>query len=133
MTAKKPSGRDRPDRLWLCLLPMAAQFGCDLGIQHLFQPGQGLGDQGRIGNPVIPADHDIDGLVLFHHAITEDKRARAERKQLARPKKAATEVTPKLPNQLARWRPKLRPTSQARRRSGSGRLVARNTFLNAGT
>src|SRR5713101_8008257 len=82
MTAKKPSRRDRQDRLWLRLLAMATQFSRDFGVQHLFQPGQGLGDQGGVGNAVIPADHDIDGLVL-HHAITEDKRPRAQRMQLA--------------------------------------------------
>jgi len=43
-------------------MPKAPQFSRDLGVQHLFQPGQGLCDQGRIGNPVIPADQDVDGL-----------------------------------------------------------------------
>ena len=40
-----------------------AQFGRDFAVQHLFQPDQDFGDQGGIGNPVVPADHDIDGLV----------------------------------------------------------------------
>src|SRR6267142_4232668 len=82
MTAKKPSGGDRQDRLWLGLLPMAAQFSRDFGVQHLFQPGQGLGHQGGVGNAVIPADHDVDGLVL-HHAIAEDEWPRAQRMEFA--------------------------------------------------
>src|SRR5712692_6623222 len=85
MTAKKPSGRDRPDRLWLRLLPGPAQFSHDFGVQHLFQPVKGPGDQGGVGNAVIPANHDIDGLVLLYDAITEDKRAGAERVKLASP------------------------------------------------
>src|SRR6266849_8079272 len=77
------SRRDRPDRLRLRLLPGPAQFVGDFGVQHLFQPGQGRCDQGGVGNAVIPADHDIDGLVWFDHPITEDKRTWTERMQLA--------------------------------------------------
>jgi hypothetical protein len=33
-----PSGRDRPDRFWLGLLPICAQFGGNFPVQHLFQP-----------------------------------------------------------------------------------------------
>jgi hypothetical protein len=40
MAARKRSGGHRPDRLWLCLLPMAAQFGRYLDVQHLFQPDE---------------------------------------------------------------------------------------------
>jgi hypothetical protein len=37
-TARRQSGCDRPDRFWLGLLPIGAQFGRYFRIQHLFQP-----------------------------------------------------------------------------------------------
>ena len=72
MTAKKPSGSDRPDRFWLALGLFATQFSCDIGVEHLFQPGQDPCDQGRVGKAVIPADHDIDAVVWLQYAIAED-------------------------------------------------------------
>jgi hypothetical protein len=47
---------------------MATQFNRYLGIQHLFQPGEGPCHQGRVGNPVIPADRDIDRRVRLQEA-----------------------------------------------------------------
>src|ERR1700722_465651 len=83
MTAMRPSGCGQPDRFWLALGPLAAQFGRDIDVQHLFQPGQDPRDQGRVGKAVIPADHDIDAVVRPNYAVAEDIGTGAERMKLA--------------------------------------------------
>ena len=62
--------------------PLAAQFGCDFGVQHLFQPVQGPGDRRRVGNPVIPADHDLDGAIRLNLAVFRDDYDNVQRSQI---------------------------------------------------
>src|SRR5258708_3151754 len=97
------SSRDCPDRLWLALLAICAQFARNFAVQHLFQPGQRPSHQGGVGNPVVPAQHDIDGLVRINHAVAEHEGswsqriqfARAERRHRGHPK--AAEIVGALP------------------------------------
>ena len=62
---------------------LARNSAGNFGVQHLFQPVQRLGHQGGVGNPVIPAQHDIDGLVRLFHPVAQDKRPRAHGMELA--------------------------------------------------
>src|SRR4029453_13525377 len=39
----RPSAADHPDLFWLALQAIGPDFGSNFSVQHLFQPGQGLG------------------------------------------------------------------------------------------
>ena len=55
------------------------QFASDFSVQDLFQPGQDPGDRGGVRDPVIPADHDPEGLVRLDHVIADDEGAGGNR------------------------------------------------------
>src|ERR1700732_2784522 len=71
-------------RLYFSLRLNAAQFSRYFRVQHPFQPGQNPSHKGGVGNPMIPADDDVDTLVGPRHAVTKQKWAGAERMKLAR-------------------------------------------------
>src|ERR1700730_1792267 len=83
--ARLPNDGQRPSRYGrLSLRLNAAQCGRYFRVQHPSQPGKNPSHKGGVGNPMIPADDDVDTLVRPRHAVTKEKWAGAERMKLAR-------------------------------------------------
>src|SRR5947209_8552062 len=81
------SGGDGADWLRLRDLLLAKQFGPDWAVQRLFQAGQRSRDRGRVGDAVVPADHDVDGVVRPYRTVAHNERPRTERMKLAGPER----------------------------------------------